>query len=228
MFSYYGGKGRIALHYPPPAYPLVIEPFAGGGWYSVLWAERHRDCGLPAFRSILCDPNPVVVETWRWLIQDATAHDIASFEPYIPKTPMHRYVPEGKDYFYRWWGNRGSEKPRNYAGSFESMSKPRTIERLDLIKTWAIIRGSYECLQNVEATWYIDPPYQSDAKGSRYTHNSIDYDRLARWCRERRGQVIVCDREGANWLPFQPLAHATRQGQRNQKLKEAIWTTWNE
>ena len=227
MFSYYGGKGRIALHYPPPAFPLVIEPFAGGGWYSVRHAERYRDDGLPLFKSILVDPNPIVVETWRWLIQEATIDDMVSFPEHVAGTPMMRHTPDGKDYFYRWWGNQGAEKPRNYAGSFATWSLSKACSRLPLVKDWEIVRGTYDSLANVEATWFIDPPYQSDGKGSRYTFNEIDYDDLAKFCLSRRGQVIVCDREGADWLPFQPLAHATSQGQRNQQLKEVIWSNWD-
>lgn len=26
------------------------------------------------------------------------------------------------------------------------------------------------------------------------------------WCKDRRGQVIVCENAGATWLPFEPLA----------------------
>lgn len=220
MFSYYGGKGRIALHYPAPIFPLVIEPFAGGGWYSIKWIEK---LGKGTFNSILCDVDPIIVETWRWLIQEATEMDIDDLPEYIPKTPMIRQTPTGKDFFYRWWGNHGSNKPKNYAGSFCKMSKSKTKFRIPLIKNWHIIHGPYSCLKNIEATWFIDPPYQSESKGSLYRFNKIDYDDLRNFCLSRRGQIIVCDREGADWLPFRPLEHKTRQGQRNQKLKEVIY-----
>jgi hypothetical protein len=29
FFSFYGGKWRIARHYPTPKYDIIIEPFAG-------------------------------------------------------------------------------------------------------------------------------------------------------------------------------------------------------
>ena len=32
--------------------------------------------------------------------------------------------------------------------------------QLENIRHWKIIHGSYEDLENVEATWFIDPPYQ--------------------------------------------------------------------
>jgi hypothetical protein len=72
--------------------------------------------------------------------------------------------------------------------------------------------GSYEDAPDVEATWFIDPPYQH-ANRRGYLCKGIDYARLSDWCRSRRGQVIVCEQEGADWLPFKPLADvATHRG----------------
>lgn len=50
----------------------------------------------------------------------------------------------------------------------------------------------------------------------------MDFDALATWCRSRTGQVIVCEQQGATWLPFTPLADALNsQG----KIKtEVIWS----
>ena len=41
MFSYYGSKNKIAKLYPLPKYDLIIEPFAGAAWYSVL--HRYKN-----------------------------------------------------------------------------------------------------------------------------------------------------------------------------------------
>jgi site-specific DNA-adenine methylase len=213
VFSYYGGKGRIARYYPKPQYPLIIEPFAGGSWYSTF--------NLPE-KAILVDPDPIIVETWRWLIHEATVEDLKGFPDYIPKTRMIKQTPAGKDYFYRFWGNRGSIAPKNFAGSFNKKSWISAISRLPKIKSWKIIQGTYRCLGNIEATWFIDPPYQSEGKGSLYKFSEVNYDDLHDFCLSRRGQVIVCDREGADWMPFKPLERATK-GQRNQLLKEVYW-----
>jgi hypothetical protein len=56
-------------------------------------------------------------------------------------------------------------------------------------------------MPDIEATWFVDPPYNNRA-GSYYIENSIDYVALGTWCHERRGQAIVCENEGADWLPF--------------------------
>ena len=60
-------------------------------------------------------------------------------------------------------------------------------------------------IENQEATWFIDPPY-NNAAGQRYRTRVSDYSKLGRWCRDRWGQVIVCENYGAEWLPFEPLA----------------------
>lgn len=61
------------------------------------------------------------------------------------------------------------------------------------------------------------------AQGSHYPHHSglLDYPALARWCRARRGQTIVCEAAGADWLPFVPFG-GTR-GMAGAPSREAIW-----
>jgi len=54
----------------------------------------------------------------------------------------------------------------------------------------------------------------------------VDYERLASWCRTRKGQTIVCENEGATWLPFEPFlvtkANESKTG--GKRSREAIWT----
>lgn len=67
--------------------------------------------------------------------------------------------------------------------------------------------GSYESIPNIEATWFIDPPYQStgtSVPNSGYIA-TVDHQELGRWTAERAGQVIACDQMGADWLPFRTL-----------------------
>jgi site-specific DNA-adenine methylase len=80
----------------------------------------------------------------------------------------------------------------------------------------------------MEATWFVDPPYNNKA-GSHYKCGSkdIDYNNLAEWCRSRRGQVMVCENAGATWLPFEDLYEhvgASRVGNKPKRSVEAIWT----
>ena len=79
-------------------------------------------------------------------------------------------------------------------------------------------------------TWFIDPPYQpvGGVRGNGYdkkcqcSANFIDFPALGEWCKSRMGQVIVCEQEGANWLPFRVLRETTNS--QDKKYKEMIWT----
>lgn len=90
-------------------------------------------------------------------------------------------------------------RPNSYWGAGV---KARLAEQVNYIRHWQVEQVDYEELSNVEATWFIDPPYQ--IAGKSYTHGSkdIDYVDLGEWCKSRKGQVIVCENKGADWLPF--------------------------
>ena len=88
----------------------------------------------------------------------------------------------------------------------------------DYAKTIKYIWADYRTAPDVEATWFIDPPYQAVKRGY---HSNIDYDALAKWCRSRKGLVIVCEQAGATWLPFKPLVSI--KGTNNKVSTEAVW-----
>ena len=67
----------------------------------------------------------------------------------------------------------------------------------------------------------MDPPYHHD--GSHYVYAVVDYTALGRWCRELPGQVIVCEQEGAGWLPFRPFMSA-KSSPAKRVSREVIWT----
>jgi hypothetical protein len=93
-----------------------------------------------------------------------------------------------------------------------------------------IIPGDYTNAPDIEATWFIDPPSQVNCRG-RSTQgmgyapgcdsSSLDYEALAKWCRKRRGQKIVCAQRGASWLPFEHL-HFARDSIGNMAA-EVVW-----
>jgi 16S rRNA G966 N2-methylase RsmD len=89
---------------------------------------------------------------------------------------------------------------------------------------WVLHEGDYAaaCTISEPATWFIDPPYQKAGRHYRFGPDQIDYDELATWCLSRPGQVIVCENEGADWLPFQNLSEVktTRAGRRS---REVVW-----
>lgn len=99
---------------------------------------------------------------------------------------------------------------------------PRAVKNLSSIRHWQILRKPYWSLPDIEATWFIDPPYCGPA-GRAYKYNQIDYTDLAEWCRSRKGQVIVCEGAGADWLPFRNLG-TNHNGSAKSLNVEQVWT----
>lgn len=100
--------------------------------------------------------------------------------------------------------------------------KNRAKKWVSSIKHWRILSKTYDELPDIEATWFIDPPYCGPA-GRYYKYNEIDYEHLAEWCRTRKGQVIVCEGAGAHWLPFRSLG-TTANGSMRSLSVEKVWT----
>ena len=96
----------------------------------------------------------------------------------------------------------------------------RIAKLLPEIKHWQTQFGDYKNLPDIEATWFIDPPYQFG--GEHYSVNGIDYSELAEWCKTRKGQVIVCENTKATWLPFKAVTKIQGAGQ--TFTTEAIWS----
>ncbi|HEY6921951.1 MAG TPA: hypothetical protein VI653_00670 [Steroidobacteraceae bacterium] len=103
--------------------------------------------------------------------------------------------------------------------------RDRVASQVDRIRHWQIIEGDYSLAPNVPATWFIDPPYDNKA-GSYYAHSKVDYAALAGWCRTRRGQVLVCENEGATWAPFETFA-TFKPGVNGSGSKEVLWSFTN-
>lgn len=106
-----------------------------------------------------------------------------------------------------------------FAADGIATQKKNISSQLFKIKNWEIREGDYKDIEDVEATWYVDPPYQ--VGGYKYKHNKMDFPALADWCKSRRGQVIVCENTKADWLPFKPMI--TNHGA-IFTTTEAIWS----
>lgn len=52
----------------------------------------------------------------------------------------------------------------------------------------------------------------------------MNYEFLGKWCKERQGQVMVCENQGADYLPFRFLTEHMGSIQKNI---EVIWTNEN-
>lgn len=226
MFSYFGSKSRIIKYYPKPIYDIIIEPFAGSAQYAFHYWDKQV---------ILIEKEKNIYDVWNWLINEATPDFIMSLPLFEQSEKIYHNnlfaqtlmrleahggdqgcaLSAGKGGFNRW-----SEK--------NGRGRKRIADNLYKIKHWKIIYGDYTLAPNIKATWFIDPPYYNKA-GLLYKHNclQIDYKELGQWCKNRLGQVIVCEELGATWLPFKYLVEGRGQKtgmQRNECYIEGIWT----
>lgn len=226
FFGFYGGKWRDTLkHYPPPAHDIVVEPFAGSAGYSLRYPHK---------KVILCEIDPILAGIWRYLTR-VRPKEILSLPDLSPEDCVDELrVPQEARWLIGFWLNRGTASPRKSPsrwmrdgirpGSFWGVRVRQTIaSQVEAIRHWQVLNCSYEDLPTPRrATWFIDPPYEAAGKHYRFGSDQINYSALAKWCRTRPGQVIVCENDGATWLPFQALADVktTRAAHRSQ---EVIW-----
>jgi site-specific DNA-adenine methylase len=226
FFSFFGSKWRVAPYYPKPIYNTIIEPFAGSAGYSLRYPDHEVK---------LYDIDSVIVDVWNYLIH-ASAEEIRSLPVIFDHVDELQICSEAK-HLIGFWCNKGSVQPAKSPSKWMRDYQPiqpgtywgarireRTASQGGSIWNWTASQASYWEIPNQEATWFIDPPYQ--IAGRAYRYHDIDYANLALWCRSRKGQVIVCENEGATWLPFRPFRTIKGlEGRRGgKKSVEVIWT----
>lgn len=227
FFSYYGSKWKLSQRgvYPPPVHETIVEPFAGSAGYSM---AHHRH------RVVLVERDDHIAGVWRYLIGADPARirslpdvpsegttwdlDVADEERnliglWLSRASKHvRRTPSGwmrKFPEKLWWGPRARE---------------RIASQLPAIRHWTVIEADYTEAPDLEATWYVDPPYQQQGQIYRTGGNgTLDYEALGDWVRSRRGQVIACEAEGADWLPFEPIVR--HQGNTGRMVTEVAYTS---
>jgi site-specific DNA-adenine methylase len=224
MWSYYGSKSKIVKKYPHPKFDTIIEPFAGSARYALLHWENDI---------ILVDKYDAIVRLWKYL-QLCSNNDILS----LPKVSAGDNLKDietlslEEKTLMGFLINPGSSTPKNVVSrTFGNGKMEERVERdkisiasnLHKIKHWKIIQGDYTCLENIEATWFIDPPYQFGGQWYKTSVNNshIDFSSLADWSRSRNGQVMVCENSKANWMDFKFLSDMSGS---KYKTKEVIWT----
>lgn len=219
FFPYFGGKFMRAPYYPPPQHNTIVEPFAGAAGYSVRHHER---------KVILVDRSIYIQGVWDFLIR-ATRSDIMGLPLLAPGDDVRSQpIPQEAQWLLGFWINQGSSVPKRTVGGRASNRKfgtwgaaprERLAAQVERIKHWRMIPGDYTVAPDVSATWFVDPPYKS--QGKQYPHTITDFGVLARWCRGRKGQVMVCESDGADWLPFAPVT--TVVGSTHRKTIEVLW-----
>ena len=206
MFSYYGSKSKIAKHYPAPGRDTIVEPFAGSAQYSVLYPEKQV---------ILIEKHKPVAELWRLVVYHHAPAPVFCLRGGCPTERIDQAGGPGRN-LVAFESDGGTETPRNVAGNFNRWYKngrQRIANLLPKIKHWVIIEGDYLLdSPDVDATWFVDPPYQYG--GHEYTEGGrgFDYSACRSFCDSRRGQLIVCEASPASWMDFTPLIQ--QRGQR--------------
>ena len=239
----FGSKVSNAHRYPAPRHRRIIEPFAGGAGYSLLYHTHDV---------VLCDVRPEIVNVWRYLI-NTSPEEILRLPLLKPEQLVSDLeCSDGGRLLISWccnqtagprkklssWGVYAVERNaasywcqsrRRQAAEIAGRVKHWTVQLRDIDELydgyWRQLQESKWPLGYVQATWFIDPPYACAPK--QYGTKPLDYTRLASWCRSLPGQVIVCERAGAAWLPFMPLYEALtakRFGCGRGRCSEAVWT----
>jgi hypothetical protein len=226
FFGFYGGKWRDApKHYPAPRHGTVVEPFAGSAGYAVRYASANV---------ILGELDPVIYGVWDYLIR-AKPDEILGLPDLAEGESINDLaIPQEARWLVGFWLNRGTSRPRARPsawmrdgirpGSFWGPRVRQTIaSQVASISHWKAYNRSYENLPfSGKATWFIDSPYQKQGQHYHHGADALDFTALGEWCQSRSGQIIVCENEGADWLPFESLGHVktTRRGARSA---EVIW-----
>lgn len=214
MFYYYGRKKQIVKYYPDPNFDSIIEPFAGSAAYSL-----HEDNWKK--NVILIEKDERVASLWEWLIAKATPEEILRMPDLEigekSSEFLHIIHAATKMAFQYRTIKITPVLARNW-----SISKRYIANNLFKVKHWQIICGDYTEAPDIEATWFIDPPYRKESgKGYRYGSDRLDYKSLAEWALKRKGEIICCEGEYGDYLPFQPLRNS--KGVAGKMSKEVIF-----
>lgn len=232
VLNYFGSKVSTAHKYPPPKHDIIVEPFAGGAGYSLCYWDRQV---------VLCDLNPDVADVWDYVIH-ADPDEIRALPLIEPGQRVDELgLARGPSLLIGYsvqiacahapcpslsagWATQHAGR----AAVWGAKRRERVAQVSAQIKHWLILRCSYDQLPQEWATWFVDPPYQDAGKNYPFGSDRIDYTHLAAWCRSREGQTIVCENEGADWLPFETFIRdrcgATLDNGKSRRRTEVIWT----
>ena len=226
MFYYYGAKRRLAPLYSPPLHPVIVEPFAGAAGY----AMHHLKRGT-ASHAVLVDRDPRVVQMWQTVLSLSPDELLNYPVPAVgewTKDPLIITSATSNS-----WGSVKSMRVTPRMGKVLGGMLRGMAKALPLVQGRVEVHeGDYaDARQSGPATYFVDPPYQSQqgdkfyARGKGYASGcaaqNLDFTALAEWCQSLDGQVIVSEHSGAEWLPFTQLVNiGNSQG---AKRDEVVW-----
>lgn len=217
------------MKYPAPEHSKIVEPFAGSAGYSLRYPDRNV---------VLCDTDPVVSGIWSYLIGVGESEVLCLPDLEHGQTVDDLDIIQEARWLIGFWLNKGSASPcRTPSKWMRSQIRPksywgpeirqRIASQLVHIRHWTVLNGSYDSLDVTQsATWFVDPPYQLAGKDYRYSSKKLDFDKLASWCQKLCGQTIVCENDGADWLPFKQFhsINSTPGRLRTGRSVEVVWT----
>lgn len=227
MFYFYGGKRRLARAYPAPDYRVAVESFAGSAGYSV--THLTPVTGRPALDKVfLIEKDKRVYDTWLKLL----AMDVDEVLTY----PIPKAGERTSDFLIMTaaCSNRIARQKEMIVTARMPIVLKRMFKQIANVLPHVkgrveVIHGDYTEAPDIEATWFIDPPYhvggRAQQRGMGYAEGcnsaSLDYQQLGEWCRARQGQKIVCEQAGATWLPFEHLRWA--RNSLGNRVAEVVW-----
>lgn len=224
MFSYYGSKSKVVHLYPKPIHKLIIEPFAGSAKYAMEYWKNDI---------ILIEKYEIIYKLWKWL-QKCNKNDILKLPILKQGDDLNNFAFDCEEakIFMGYLTAQGVAKPQNKAVFRATTHRPNwirySLERMskdiEKIRHWDIRLDDYTNISNLEATWFIDPPYQFGGEHYPMNNKNINYLELAEWCKNRNGQVIVCENNKASWLDFK---HLTLMKGSKHRTVEVFWTNIN-
>ena len=153
----------------------------------------------------------MIVRLWKWL-QKCSRNDILKLPVLDPGQSVDDFTFDCDE--AKWLVgfniNVASSSPKKSCMTWMDKDKQKAhlqqvADDLYKIRHWDIRLGDYQDVENIEATWFVDPPYQVGGEYYRHSSKGIDYNKLGDWCKTRKGQVIVCGNYGDKWLDFEPL-----------------------
>ena len=208
VFYYFGSKERLSAKYPSPTRRTIIEPFAGSAGYARLHWEHNV---------ILVEKDERVVELWERLRRMTPEQALSIPPPVVGERSSDLLVMLRAASEHSLTGEYLTVTER-MVSRWPNLLR-RIAANIPKVQHWRIIHGDYTDAPDIDATWFIDPPYEMMKRG--YRESGLDHPALGSWCRERTGQVIVCEQDGADWLPFVPLAEMTTTN--NTRKTEVVW-----
>ncbi|MBK9392057.1 MAG: DNA adenine methylase, partial [Bacteroidetes bacterium] len=102
FFTFFGGKWRVARHYPKPFYKTIIEPFAGSAGFALHY---------PGHKVFLFDLDPIVCGVWSYLI-NSPEHEILNL-PLAVEDVRELKLPQEAKWLIGFWLNKGMTAPCN-------------------------------------------------------------------------------------------------------------------